>query len=102
VTDAGIEGLCVIGQCKSIEILNLIATEVTSKGITIALEHLPSLRELKHFFTVEALAEIHQRALDQKLSDFPKFSISSIRFVSLKKLNSNLNLWSALLLRLPN
>ena len=96
VTDAGIEGLCVIGQCKSIEILNLIATKVTSKGIIMALEHLSSLRELKHRSTVRVLAEIHQRALDQRLSDIPKFSISSIKISSFEKLNSNSNLWSAL------
>ena len=76
VTDAGIEGLFVIGQCKSIQILNLIGTKVTFKGITIALEHLPSLKELKHPSTVGVLAEIHQRALDQQLSDIPKFSLS--------------------------
>jgi hypothetical protein len=98
VTDAGIKGLCVIGQCKSIEILNLIATKVTSKGIIMALEHLSSLRELKHPSTVRVLAKIHQRALDQKLSDIPKFSISSIKISSFEKLNSNSNLWSALLL----
>ena len=98
VTDAGIEGLCVIGQCKSIQILNLIGTKVTFKGITIALEHLPSLKELKHPSTVGVLAEIHQRALDQQLSDIPKFSLSSIEINSFDKLNWNLNLWSAVLL----
>ena len=84
MTNAGIEGLCVIGQCKSIEILNLIGTEVTSKGIILALEHLSSLRELKHLSTVGVLAEIHQRALDQNLSDIPKFSLSSIKISSFK------------------
>ena len=97
MTNAGIEGLCVIGQCKSIEILNLIGTEVTSKGIILALEHLSSLRELKHLSTVGVLAEIHQRALDQNLSDIPKFSLSSIKISSFK-LNWYSNLWSAVLL----
>ena len=47
ITDAEIKGLCVSGICKSIEGLWIRGTQITKKGIQIALKHLHFLRALK-------------------------------------------------------
>jgi hypothetical protein len=49
ITDAGIKGLCVSGICKSIEGLYIRGTQITKKGIKIALKHLHFLQALKVF-----------------------------------------------------
>jgi hypothetical protein len=76
--------MCVIGKCKSIQILDLTRTAVTYEGITKALEHLPSLRKLKHRQTIRVLAQIYKRAVDEKLSDIPKFTLSSIQITNFR------------------
>ncbi len=78
MTDAGIYGLCVIGECKKIQFLDLQMTKVTSEGVIMALQNLSSLTGLLHFSTTKALHEIHQRVLENKLSDIKKFSLSGI------------------------
>ena len=38
MADAGIYGLCVIGECELIEYLDLRRTKVTSEGVIMALQ----------------------------------------------------------------
>ena len=79
MTDAGIERLCVIGECKLIEYLDLRRTKVTSEGVIMALQNLSSLTVLEHDTVTEALHEIHKLgALENKLKDLSKFSLSNI------------------------
>ncbi|EFX72441.1 hypothetical protein DAPPUDRAFT_308264 [Daphnia pulex] len=99
VTDAGIERLCGDadhlreeggridymwdnGKCKGIQILRVKGTNVTKKGIQIALQNLPSLKVLSHELVVEVLSNIHQLALENNLPVIPKFSVTEITVVS--------------------
>lgn len=84
VSDAGIHGLCVIGKCKSIQILNLTETNVTCIGTTMALKNLPVLKELRHDSIVETLAYLHQSASRDDVTTDTKYSLSalSIRITS--------------------
>ncbi len=91
MTDYGIQGLCVsvdnlgrkcetLGQCKSIQLLSLeCTTRVTKKGVQMALDNMPVLRNLHHDATVEALAEIAKHSLNGKLLDPPEFALSVLR-----------------------
>lgn len=78
VSDAGIHGLCVIGKCKSIQILNLTETNVTCIGTTMALKNLPVLKELRHDSIVETLAYLHQSALREDVPTDTKYSLSAL------------------------
>jgi hypothetical protein len=90
VTDAGIYGLCVIGECKLIEYLDLRRTKVTSEGVIMALQNLSSLTVLEHDTVTEALHEIHKLgALENKLKDLSKFSLSNISICA-----SNIPWWN--------
>jgi hypothetical protein len=91
VTDYGIQGLCVsvdnlgrncetLGQCKSIQLLSLERTvRVTKKGLQMALNNMPILRNLHHDATVEALAEIANNSFNGRLLDPPEFALSVLR-----------------------
>lgn len=78
MSDDGIRGLCVVGNCKSICALILEGSKVTTKGIQLALSNLPELQVLYHTYILECLAEIAQTALDEKLLNMPKYSLSSL------------------------
>ena len=69
VTDDGIKGLCVSvddfgranagrGQCKSIYTLDIFGTNVTNKGIQMALENLPDLKIFDFDYQIQVLAEL--------------------------------------------
>lgn len=77
MTDTGIQWLCRGTDypemrkesprlCKTLQRLSVLYTSVTQRGIQIALRHLLSLRVLKNYFTIEALVELAQRAIDSK------------------------------------
>ena len=79
MTDDGIKGLCLsidnqgmkderVGQCKSIHTLNICHTKVTEKGIQIAFENMPGLKQLFSHFPIEILADFSVR--------FPQFSLA--------------------------
>lgn len=78
MSDDGIRGLCVVGNCKSICALVLEGSIVTTKGIKLALSNLPELQVLYHTSILECLAEIAQTALDEKRLNMPKYSLSSL------------------------
>jgi hypothetical protein len=79
VSDAGIKGLCVTGQCKSICILHLSETNVTFVGTAMALKNLPSLKELRHDSIVETLARLYQTALtEERLYDIKYYALSMV------------------------
>jgi hypothetical protein len=81
VSDAGIHGLCVVGNCKLLRVLNVGNNPITSRGIRMALDNLPLLKVLFHESLVEGLASIAETALDQKIPDTPKqYSLSSLHF----------------------
>jgi hypothetical protein len=82
VTDRGIQGLCMsvdslgrandtLGRCKALQLLNLIDTGVTKKGLQMALKNMPALTNLMHISIVEALAEM---ALNVCESNLPELS----------------------------
>ena len=84
MTDAGIKGLCVsvdylgmqderVGQCKSIQTLNIRHTKVTEKGIQIAFENLPRLKELFSCFPIQILADLSVR--------FPQYSLTQLKIL---------------------
>ena len=68
VTDVGMKGLCVsvddgkanagLGQCKSIHTLDIFATQVTIKGVQLALENLPDLNDFDFEYPIQVLAEL--------------------------------------------
>lgn len=77
VTDTGIQWLCRGTEypemrkesprlCKTLQRLSILYTSVTQRGIQIALTHLLSLIVLPNYFTIEALVELAQRAIDSK------------------------------------
>jgi hypothetical protein len=98
VTDNGIQRLCGsahhleeesrrkdyvwwdYGKCKVIQMLRVKGTNVTKKGIRIALQNLPSLKVLSHKLVVEVLSNIHhhQLALESNLPVIPKYSLIEI------------------------
>ena len=86
VTDCGIQGLCMsvdslgrandtLGRCKDLQSLNLIDTGVTKKGLQMALENMPALKNLMHISIVEALAEM---ALNVCESNLPELALSTL------------------------
>lgn len=82
MSDDGIHGLCVIGNCTLIRIIDLIGNTITNQGIRSALDNLPSLEFLYHESILEGLACIAQTASDQKLpiNNIPKYSLSLLFF----------------------
>jgi hypothetical protein len=96
ITDAGIQGLCVsvnhlgkedlrLGQCKSIETLNIEGTKITKKGIQTALLNLPFLKkfeipgEYSCAVPVQFLAEMHQPDCNLKRQkEIRKYSLDSL------------------------
>jgi hypothetical protein len=101
VTDNGIQRLCGsahhleeeskrkdyiwwdYGKCKLIQKLCVNGTNVTKKGIQIALQNLPSLKVLRHELVVEVLSNIHQLTLENNLLVIPKYSLCEIVVVGL-------------------
>lgn len=81
MTDAGIEGLCVSGQCKSIQLLTVLYTKVTKKGVKTALKNLPALKSFDHPDLYQALVEMHQECSEQKLLALPKYSLVSLDWI---------------------
>nr|CAH0104938.1 unnamed protein product [Daphnia galeata] len=76
VSDAGINGLCVIGKCsRSIRILSLWDSNVTSVGIKLALTNIPTLDVLLHDSVVATLSHLHQTA---EIGDSTKFNLSTL------------------------
>lgn len=80
MSDDGIHGLCVIGNCKLIRIIDLIGNTITNQGIRTALDNLPSLKFLYHESILEGLACIAQTASGLKLPNIPKYSLSLLFF----------------------
>ena len=68
LTDDGINGLCVIGVCKSISELNIAATKVSKQGILMALENLPALKVFDFCSHIQILAELHGESNIQRFS----------------------------------
>lgn len=64
-----------LGRCKALQLLNLIDTGVTKKGLQMALENMPALTNLMHISIVEALAEM---ALNVCESNLPELSLSTL------------------------
>ena len=69
VTDVGIKGLCVsiddfgkenvgLGQCKSLQTLDIFGTKVTIKGVQLALENLPDLKDFDFDYQIQVLANL--------------------------------------------
>ncbi|EFX74785.1 hypothetical protein DAPPUDRAFT_323979 [Daphnia pulex] len=85
ITDAGIRGLCVIGNCRSIRLLNFYGCKaITNQGIKTALDNLPFLKILRNEATIDGLAEIAQNAADQGLP-FPKYALPALYIFILKE-----------------
>lgn len=79
MSDAGIHGLCVVGNCKLLCVLNVGNNPITNRGIRMALDNLPLLKFLYHESLLESLDSIAQTALDQKIPDIPKqYSLSML------------------------
>ena len=84
LTDVGIKGLCSIGvdgfgnakdrlgQCKSIHTLNVLGTQVTKKGIQMALDNLPAFKMFYFCSYIQILAELQQER------KFKKHSLTSL------------------------
>ena len=81
MTDAGIKGLCLsidnqgmkderVGQCKSINTLNIRYTKITERGIQIAFENLPELKKLFSCFPIEVQADLSVQ--------FPQYSLTCL------------------------
>ncbi|EFX87159.1 hypothetical protein DAPPUDRAFT_307167 [Daphnia pulex] len=89
VSDYGIQQLCVSGQCKSIHTLDVFSnfTCVTTKGLQLAIQNLPALTILRHPLLVDALADMAQAAMDEKL-ETPKLSLSTLAIHSSYKAGS--------------
>ncbi len=77
VTDDGIEGL--FGQCKSIDELIIFGTEVTPKGVELALRNLPLLKILGHWKVMEALGEMKKKDLEKNIC--PKYALVELRLL---------------------
>ena len=76
VTDDGIKGLCSdefgleietrsMGQCKLIHTLKMKGTQVTKKGVEMALVNLPKLRTFEFPRSVQILAELRRENLER-------------------------------------
>nr|CAH0102717.1 unnamed protein product [Daphnia galeata] len=82
VSDDGIRGLCVTGNCKSILILDLGGNPVSFEGIKMVVDNLSLLKFLYHESILEDLACIAQIALDQEVPSLPKYSLSTLHLCS--------------------
>ena len=69
VTDDGIKGLCVsvddfgkantgLGQCKSIQTLDVFGINITNKGVQMIIENLPDLKIFICDYQIQVLAEL--------------------------------------------
>nr|CAH0106758.1 unnamed protein product [Daphnia galeata] len=77
VSDDGLEGLCVTGQCKSIQTLDLFQSSVSTNGVLLAIQNLPALTILSHKRMVDVLADAAEATADKKLK-LPQLSLSSL------------------------
>jgi hypothetical protein len=101
VTDVGLASLCVsvdhlgnnnelLGLCKSIVKLWTNRTQVTNRGIQVAIENLPAL-EYCDIASIQILAEMHQRDFRSKEQlEIPKYSFVDLK---LKKKYSSPYTW---------
>ena len=92
LTDVGIKGLCSIGvdgfgnakdrlgQCKSIHTLNVLGTQVTKKGIQMALDNLPALKMFYFCSYIQILAELQQERKFKKHSLTSLWSLTKVLF----------------------
>ncbi len=83
ITDAGIRGLCIMGQCKSIEVLSIAHTQISREGIQMALKHLNSLKRLKvtdddHKKQGCVPVQVIANMLLQDANPKPKFSLNCL------------------------
>ena len=76
VTDDGIRGLCCsdeyvdnetkrMGQCKLLHTLFMLGTNVTKKGVKVAIENLPELRKFDCSCSVQVLAELRRENFER-------------------------------------
>lgn len=84
VTDTGIQWLCVNddgmrnGLSKTLQQLIMYSTNVTKKGVQMAVQHLHALQVLDHDSTFEILVEMAQSAIDKHLPEIPSFSLNRL------------------------
>ena len=77
VSDDGIEGLCVTGQCKSIQTLDVFESSVSTNGVLLAIQNLPALTILRHERMVDVLSDAAEATVGKKL-ELPQLSLSSL------------------------
>ncbi len=88
ITDDGIEALCggeselgkemplgKSGQSKSIQELLINGTQVTHKGVEMALRHLPHLKKFDDWHVVQTLAAMHSHQTNLNL---PEYSLTDL------------------------
>ena len=99
MTDTGIVALCGgstdeedkrrqgnIGQCKAIQKLLIVSTQITKIGVEVALRNLPELKILESEYVLQALTEMHRiprPASKYELTAFSHGNYSTIIPVSL-------------------
>ena len=82
MTDVGIKGLCVsiddfgkenvgLGQCKSLHTLDISGTEVTIRGVQLALENLPDLKDFDFDYQIQVLAKLLRGPSQKNLRCLP-------------------------------
>lgn len=64
-----------LGQCKSLTKLNISFTQVTDRGIRMALENLPNLKVFDCCSSVQVLSEMHRTAWENNLPDVGRYSL---------------------------
>ncbi len=73
-----------VGQCKLIEHLDIKETSLTERGVKMALENLPNLKELNcDHSLIEILTEMHQEACEQK-KKIPSYSLTMLDNADMK------------------
>lgn len=77
VSDDGIQGLCVTGQCKSIHTLDVFQSSVTTSGLQLAIQNLPALTMLGHELVVGVLADVAKAAAEKEL-EIPQLFLSTL------------------------
>ena len=91
VTDVGMKGLCGsvddgkanagLGQCKSLHTLDIYGTKVTTKGVEMALENLPDLKDFDCNQQIQVLAELLRGPSRKNLRCLPNLtSLHNIGF----------------------
>ena len=86
VTDDGIKGLCSdenmdnemkrMGQCKLLHTLLMLDTNITKKGVNVAIDNLPELRTFEFSCCVQILAELRRENLER--GDFKTYPFTQL------------------------